>query len=347
MYACSQKKTLIINILDILKNYTDAGHRLSQKEIVEILEKDYEIKAERKSVKRNLMNLIDLGYDVKFRENTRVNERGEEEAICTDWYLKRNFSDSELRMIIDSLLFSKNIPYKQCRSLIERITCLSNQYFKSKVKHIRSLPEDMPGNKELFRSIEVIDEAIEKKRKVRFLYNDFGMDGKLHPRADKNGRPHKYVINPYQMAATNGRYYLICNYEGHDNAAHYRIDRITGIELLDAPARPMRELQEFKNGLDLPKHMAEHIYMYAGSGARVSFRAKKCIISEIIDWFGKNVRFSNESDDEITAFVTVNLEAMRCWAMQYARFVRIISPDSLAEQIKNDIRSVAEKYGVL
>ena len=95
MYACSQKKTLIINILDILKNYTDAEHRLSQKEIVEILEKDYEIKAERKSVKRNLMNLIDLGYDVKFRENIRVNERGEEEAICTDWYLKRDFSDAE------------------------------------------------------------------------------------------------------------------------------------------------------------------------------------------------------------------------------------------------------------
>lgn len=347
MYTVLPKKTLIINILDILKKYTDAEHRLSQKEIVEILERDYEIKAERKSVKRNLMNLVDFGYDVKYSETARVNERGEEETICTDWYLKRDFSDAELRMIIDGLLFSKSIPYKQCRSLIERITRLSNQYFKSRVKHIRNMPEDMPGNKELFRNIGVLDEAIEKKRKVRFLYNDFGADGKLHPRTDKNGSPHKYVINPYQMAATNGRYYLICNYEGHDNAAHYRIDRITGIELLEAPARPMRELQDFKNGLDLPKHMAEHIYMYAGSGARVSFRAKKCVIGEIIDWFGKGVRFSNESDDEITAFVTVNLEAMRCWAMQYARFVKILSPESLAEQIKNDIRGAAEKYGVL
>lgn len=347
MYTVLPKKTLIINILDILKKYTDAEHRLSQKEIVEILERDYEIKAERKSVKRNLMNLVDFGYDVKYSETARVNERGEEETICTDWYLKRDFSDAELRMIIDGLLFSKSIPYKQCRSLIERITRLSNQYFKSRVKHIRNMPEDMPGNKELFRNIGILDEAIEKKRKIRFLYNDFGADGKLHPRADKNGRPHKYVINPYQMAATNGRYYLICNYEGHDNAAHYRIDRITGIELLEAPARPMRELQDFKNGPNLPKHMAEHIYMFAGASGGVTFRAKKCVIGEIIDWFGKGVRFSNESDDEITAFVTVNLEAMRCWAMQYARFVKILSPESLAEQIKNDIRSVAEKYGVL
>lgn len=347
MYTVLPKKTLIITILDILKKYTDAEHRLSQKEIVEILEKDYEIKAERKSVKRNLMNLVDFGYDVKYSETARVNERGEEETICTDWYLKRDFSDAELRMIIDGLLFSKSIPYKQCRSLIERITRLSNQYFKSRVKHIRNMPEDMPGNKELFRNIGLLDEAIEKKRKVRFIYNDFGMDGKLHPRTDKNGSPRKYVINPYQMAATNGRYYLICNYEGHDNAAHYRIDRITGIELLEAPARPMRELQDFKNGPNLPKHMAEHIYMFAGPSGGVTFRAKKCVIGEIVDWFGKGVRFSNESDDEITAFVTVNLEAMRCWAMQYARFVRIISPESLAEQLKNDIRGAAEKYGVL
>ena len=43
MYTTQPKKMLIVNILDILKNYTDENHRLSQKQIIDILEKDYTV----------------------------------------------------------------------------------------------------------------------------------------------------------------------------------------------------------------------------------------------------------------------------------------------------------------
>ena len=39
MYAKPPKKLLIMNILDILRKYTDENHRLGQNEIVEILER--------------------------------------------------------------------------------------------------------------------------------------------------------------------------------------------------------------------------------------------------------------------------------------------------------------------
>ena len=42
MYTKQPKKLIIINILDILKKYTDEDHRLSQKEIEDILEREYE-----------------------------------------------------------------------------------------------------------------------------------------------------------------------------------------------------------------------------------------------------------------------------------------------------------------
>ena len=41
MYQSQPKKMLILYILDILQKYTDSEHRLSQKEILEILERDY------------------------------------------------------------------------------------------------------------------------------------------------------------------------------------------------------------------------------------------------------------------------------------------------------------------
>lgn len=41
MYAKQPKKLMILNILDILRKYTDEDHRLSQKEISDILKSEY------------------------------------------------------------------------------------------------------------------------------------------------------------------------------------------------------------------------------------------------------------------------------------------------------------------
>ena len=191
MDSMQPKKLLIINILDILKKYTDEDHRLSQKEIAEILETEYDMKADRKAIKRNLMNLIEFGYEIEYSEALRMvkNSKGEleESYILSDFYLVRDFTDAELRLLIDSLLFSKHIPYSQCKELIEKIEGLSNKYFRNKVKHIRNLPENMPQNKELFYTIEVLDEAIGKGRQVAFRYNDMGTDKKQHPRKNSEG----------------------------------------------------------------------------------------------------------------------------------------------------------------
>ena len=46
MFAKSPKKLIIMNFLDILKRYTDENHRLSQKEIQDILEREYDMTVE-------------------------------------------------------------------------------------------------------------------------------------------------------------------------------------------------------------------------------------------------------------------------------------------------------------
>ena len=207
------------------------------------------------------------------------------------------------------------------------------------------MPENMPQNKELFLTIEVLDEAISRGRQVAFRYNDMGTDKKRYPRKNSEGNPREYIVNPYQMVATNGRYYLVCNYDKYDNAANYRLDRITDIRLLDTPVKPMKKVDGLQNGLDFPKHMAEHIYMFADKTERVTFRAKKYIVTEIIDWFGKDVRFSNETEDEVTAEVRVSKMAMKFWAMQYGEHITVTAPESLVNDIKNALQKAVEKYG--
>ena len=338
-----KRKKLSFAILEILRKYTDEDHRLSQKDIIDILRTEYDMAADRKSVKRNITSLMEMGYEINFSEALRMfpNKDGvlEESYILSDFYLEREFTDSELRLLIDSLLFSKHIPYSQCKDLVKKLEGLSNQYFKSRVRFISTLPEIAPQNKGLFYTIEILDEAIAKGKQVAFTYNEYGTDKKLHPR-----REEEYIVNPYQMAATNGRYYLICNYDKYDNLANYRLDRITGIRLLDTPAKPVRQVEGMKNGLYLPKHMAEHLYMFSGESIPVTFRMKKKILNDVIDWFGTDVAFSDETEDEVTARVTVNKDAMRHWALQYARHIRILTPTDLAETVKNDLRNAFENY---
>ena len=346
MYGKQPKKMLIMNILDILKRYTDEDHRLSQKEIMDILEREYDMKVERKAVKRNLLNLIDYGYHVEYSESVRINKKGEEEIVYTDWYLERDFSDAELRLLIDSLLFSRHIPYSQCKTLIEKLENLSNRYFKSRVKHIQTLPDNELPNRQLFYTIEILDQAITKGRQVSFCYNEYHTDKMLHPRIDHEGNVRTYIVNPYQMAAVNGRYYLICNYDKYDDVSNYRVDRITNIKLLEIPLKPMRKVKGLEHGLNLPKHMAEHVYMFTGERVPVTFRTKKYLLTDLFDWFGKAMQFTDETDEEVTVRVTVNLDAMRKWALQYALHVKVLKPERLVEMLREDVKQAAEQYGL-
>ena len=182
-------------------------------------------------------------------------------------------------------------------------------------------------------TIETLDKAISRGLQVSFTYNSYDIDKKLHPRRTSNNEVRNYIINPYQIVATNGRYYLVCNYEKYDNISHYRLDRITNIKLLDTPAKPQRMVKGIENGLDLPKHLAEHLYMFAGESVAVKFIAKRYIVTDVIDWFGKDIKFSDATDDEVKVTVKVNPIAMKMWALKYSRHIRVIFPQSLVDEI--------------
>ena len=132
--------------------------------------------------------------------------------------------------------------------------------------------------------------------------------------------------------------------EKYDNVSNIRVDRITDIKLLDEPAKPKSHVPEIKNGFNLPKHMAEHVYMFAGESIPVTFRAKKYLVGDIIDWFGKDVTFFDETDEEVSVRVTVNENAMRLWALQYALHVKVLTPQKLRDNIKEDLKKAVENY---
>ena len=329
MYATANKKMLNMLILDILEEYSDANHRLTQQEIIRLLKANYDMECDRRSVKNNILYLNELLGDVIDMED--------------GYYLaEREFEDAELRMLIDSVLFSKNLTQKQAKDLIEKLRAKGNKYFPAKVTHISNLPEmHHADNKQLMYALDTVNDAIAEKKKISFVYNTYGTDFRLHPRRDGM----RYVVNPYQMVANNGKFYLIGNYDKYDNVSHYRLDKMTDVQILDEKVKPQKEIRDFKNGFSLPKHMAEHIYMFSGESERVKFLAPATMMDELIDWLGKDFTVRKTDDeDEIEITLNCNVDSMFYWALQYGPYVEILEPIDLRNRIAKAVRDMADKY---
>ena len=356
MYTEPTKKLLLLNILDILQKYTDGDHKLKQSEIEDKLRNEYFMEVDRKSVKRNLMDLREFGYRVEF-DDTKVRmvkskdpKTGEikqvESIVYTDFHLKRDFDDSELRLLIDSVLYSNYIPTKYGKDLIEKLLGLSSIYFKEKMRHVDTAPEKRVINPQFFFTVDVLNDAICKGCKVSFSYCEYDTDKKLHEKRNADGSIRKYVVSPYQMAVKEDKYFLICNYDKYNDVTNYRIDRIKDIEILkDVPIKPFEQLDEaIEKNLNLQEYMAEHIYMFAGDSVHARFRIKREMIGDVIDVFGHDIRFVDETDTHVTVLAYVNEQAMLQYAKSFAPDVVVLGPDRLVEKVKGELERSIQLY---
>lgn len=99
--------------------------------------------------------------------------------------------------------------------------------------HVSSLPGlEHTSNQQTLYNVGLIDDAISEKKQISFVYNNYWEDKKLHPR-----REEPYIVNPYQMVANDGKYYLVCNYDKYDTLSNYRVDKMTQVKIINKPAK--------------------------------------------------------------------------------------------------------------
>ncbi len=320
------KKMVNVYILNILREYSDENHALTQQDILKQLESDYDVICDRRTVKAYVDEWIELGWDIVYDKGYKL--------------ISREFDDAELRILIDSVLFSKSISTRQAQTLIKKLQGFASKYFNAKVSHVCNLPDlNRTVNRQAMYALGIINDAISAKKKIEFIYNEMGTDFKLHPK-----RKDPYVVNPYQIVANNGKFYLIANYDKYDNVVHFRIDKMKEIKCLNESIKPRSEVLELANGLNLPKHMAEHIYMFTGESVWAEIKTTPDMMGELVDWFGKDFKIEREKEGYIIIRVKCNGNALRYWALQYGPYVEILKPVKLREQLKQDAESMYRKY---
>ena len=102
MTELEPKKLALLRILQILERYSDSEHPLTQEEILKLLDEDYGIVIERKAVGRNISLLKEAGIDIESERNG-------------SYLASRTFDDTEIQLLIDSVLASKHLAVKQSK----------------------------------------------------------------------------------------------------------------------------------------------------------------------------------------------------------------------------------------
>lgn len=364
MIKINEARILVLDLLDILKRYSDRDHPITQQNIIELLESRYGYhKVRRQTIQSNIERMIDH-YELDDRlirlaaeddyYDSDIEVIDETKRRITDIYYKHKLSDPELLLIIDSILFSKQIPVEERKKLIGKLEDLSSKYFNSRMGNISSMSATNKNDKHikdhtLFDNIKEIDQAISESKKISFNYLGYQVAGNqiiLEPRKNSQGEIREYIINPYHMAASNGRYYLICNNDLFGNISTYRVDRIANIKIVNEKRKSMKEVEGLGENFNLNDYMAENIYMFGGESEYVKLSVKRAFLDEFLDWFKLEDANIQEHNNELIVRVKSNRMAMRRWALRYALYVRVLSPQDLADEIKEDLQRAIENYSL-
>ena len=325
----SERKNSVLSVLEILRKYSDETHPLTYSQIIEKLNSNYDIEVERKTVARDIDILLSNNFDI-----VKCGNKG--------LYLsERKFTDGELLFLIDAIYSSRSIPVKDAKNLVEKLMDDYSIYEKRKFTHLEKIDVGkIVNNKQIFYTIELLNDAIEQGKKVEFQYNVFDIDKKLKPK--KDGKVYK--VNPYFLVNNHGKYYLVCNYDKYDNLGNYKIECISNIKILNEDIKPLKSLPG-QEKFSINKYMEEHIYMLAGKSVKTTIKIEnEDRINDIVSWFGDKIHLY-KLNNEIFADFTVNEDSLVYWAMQYGQTVEVLEPEETREKIKILLRDMIKKYG--
>lgn len=178
-----------ICLLKILQEYSDENHIMPMREIISKLNSVYDIKIDRRTVYSTISLLLLLDYDISTYE-----ENGKR------YYLReREFTVPEARLIMDSLYSFSGISSKHTVDLVKKVQSSLSVYERRRYRNlVVTKPKLKSENREVFYNIELLDEAIDKRVKVKFTYLEYGFNKILKPR-----REEKYLVNPYGLICAN------------------------------------------------------------------------------------------------------------------------------------------------
>ncbi len=315
------QKQRILFILKILQDISNEENPISMPNLVQSC-LNAGIEAERRSVYRDICTLVDFGYDIIF---TKTPIQGYYLASST-------FEIAELKLLVDAIQSAQFLTKKKSKELIEKISSLTNIYQGDELAG-QLLTYNKQDNEQIYYNIDAIQNAISHQKSITFKYFDMMINNQKKYRKQEK----KYALVPYALVWNKERYYCIGYDVKHQNFSHYRLDKMDNIESIFFDGEKIE--------LDLNDYLVKIMGMYTGTQENVTLRFDNSLASQVFDQFGKNMIITHKDDDTFTINLNIELAPPFInWIMQYTNRVKILSPQSLIDTIKEKATEILQLY---
>ena len=315
----SHRKIKLLKLLELLRQRTDEEHPLSTNQICAILGA-MEIPCDRRTLSQDVAALNELGYEIM---TTTV---GHEKAYYVE---DRSFSVPELKILIDAVQASSFITEKKSAEFIEKLAALAGEHrAELLMRNMVCFNTRKHSNEKILYTIDRLEEAILKQKKVIFLYFDLDENGQRVYRREG----HHYVVEPVALVFNEDNYYLTSYSSRHDSTSNYRVDRMDAVQIIEEPCG--------EKAVALREQVAEYteqaFKMFGGQGEDVVLEFRRYLTGAVYDRFGEGTKMMRSGEDRCLATVKVRISPVFWgWLFQFAGEMAILSPPHLVEEYRS------------
>lgn len=328
-----RKRFILMMLLDILQEYTDSSHPMTKEEIRGKIEELYGFLPTRNTVYERLKDLNDAGYEIQ-----------ETPKGC---YLVRDgLQDGELRFLIDHVLYSDFVTRNGSANMIEQLAALGSPTLRQVVanRKYRARQTVKSENQSGILLLELIQSAIFQKKQISCNCFSYCADG-----TTKNRYAENLIINPYELAYKNGKYYLLGALDISDQMLSWRVDKLCDLEILHTSCQEISLLKKIQQSGGIAAYVDSQPQLCGGEVETFKLQCAEDAIDEIVDVFGKNFELApeqetNDEPDTVILQVKATRESMKAWAITHADRVVIISPEDMKESIQNALHIARRRY---
>lgn len=324
----TNQKFKLYRLAQIMLEKTDDDHYITMPEILSSLEA-YGVTADRKSIYNDLRDLEVLGIEV---EGEPVGGRYHYHV------LNRPFELPELKLLVDAIQSSKFITERKTNALIKKLEQLVSQYEAVKLQrqvYVSGRIKTM--NESIYYTVDAIHNAISENKKIRFQYYQWNVKKEMELR---HGGVF-YHISPWGLSWDDENYYLVGYDSESDTLKHYRVDKMLHIQMSDEK----REGQEHFERLNMADYAKKSFGMFGGKEQKVKLLVKNELAGVMIDRFGKDIMMIPKEEKYFTVNVDVHISNQFLgWVFSLGDGVKIISPDEVVEQMKQEVERLQQQY---